>query len=206
LRGFSGFFAFAVKKQARKAGGTNITVLCFQKNADNGRGASTVHTEEKMAKRIAAVLIIGAFFVLRAEAAMVSFLVIETGLMEEENKKQHSMQWENSLLDVFFDAGHIVCNAPMMRLDTKPVGEIRKVASADMAEAVEGGVDFFIIAQLDYTPGSQSPEAIALVVYTVTPAKKIYEKRMTGKSYRSVKDELEDLRGIVSGLIPHLKK
>jgi len=160
--------------------------------------------EAYMAKRITAVLLMGIFLVIGVEAAMVSFLVIETGLPQEVALSQHSERWENALLDVFFDAGHIVSNSVPLRLETKPSGEIQKTVEADIEEARNGGVDYFIIAQLDFTPDLQIPGEISFTLLKITPYEKIYEKQVTGKTYRSVREEIDDLRIIVRELVPYL--
>ena len=144
------------------------------------------------------------FLALGVEAAMISFLVVETGLPHEGGRNQHSTQWENMLLDVFFEEGHIVSNSPVVRLDSKPAGEIQAAVESDVEEARNGGADYFIIAQLDYTPDYQTPGEVSFVLFTLTPYKKIYEKRITGKTYRSAREETDDLKIIVRGLVPHL--
>jgi hypothetical protein len=73
-----------------------------------------------MAKKITLILFLGASLVLNAEAYMVSFFIIESGLPLEGIKNQHSQLWENAFFDVFFDAGYIVSNTPMMRIASKP--------------------------------------------------------------------------------------
>ena len=157
-----------------------------------------------MAKRTITAAFMSIFLVFGVEAEMVSFLVVETGLPQEGERKQHSEHWEDSLLDVFFEAGHIVSNSPVLRLDSKPSGEIINAVTADMDEAKEGGADYFIIAQLDYAPGSQTPDEISLVLFRIVPYKKIYEKQITGKKYKSAKEETDDLKKIARGLVPHL--
>jgi len=155
-------------------------------------------------KRAAAVLTIF-FLALNAQAAMVSIFVIETGLPQGQ-RNEHSERWENALFDVFFDAGAIVSNAPMLRLDFTPSGdEIEDIAEKDMNEAGATGSDYFILAQLNYS-GSGEPREISFIVYSVNPGRKIYEQKITGKTYRSVKEENDDLKKIVRGLVPHLKK
>lgn len=161
-----------------------------------------------MVKKITAVLFLSFFIKLGAEAAMISVLVIETGLPQEGNKNQHSERWESNILDVFFDAGHIVSNAPILRLDARldanPQGEIQNIASADINEARDTGSDYFIVAHLDYTPASQSPGKILLVLYSTTPIKKIADKQFAGKTYKSLKDEDDDLKKIIRELVPYL--
>jgi len=158
-----------------------------------------------MPKKAAAVLFMGIFLVFSMEAAMVSFVIIETGLPEDGGKIEHSRHWEDAIFDVFFDAGHIVSNAPMMRLDSKPTDEIQKLTAEDIFEARMGGADYFIIAQLDYFSDVPKLNEISFIMYRISPYKKIHEKRVSGKTYKTQKEEVEDLKLIARGLIPLIK-
>ena len=158
-----------------------------------------------MAKRIMAAVFMGIFLVLGAEAAMVSVMVIETGLPQGE-RSQYSERWESSLMDVFFDEGYIVSNVPILRFDTKQLNEIQRVTSADMKEAGEGGADYFIVVRLDYASSLQPPDEISFSLFSISPYKKIYEKQIKGKTYRSVRDEIADLKVIVGELVPYLNR
>jgi hypothetical protein len=172
-------------------------ILCFEKSADNGRRGL-------MIKRIALVFFVF-FTVFSVEASMVSFFVIETGLPKEGERNQHSLYWENALLDVFFDAGHIVCNAPILRLETKPSDDILRASAFDMEEARNGGVDFVILAQLDFLSGSLAPpDEVSFFIYSIMGREKIYERRFTGKNYKSARDEIDDLKILAGELVLHL--
>ena len=135
---------------------------------------------------------------------MVSFFVVETGVPLEGGRRTHSIQWENALLDVFFDAGYIVSNAATLRLDSKPSGEAQTVFETDIIEARNTGANYFIIAQLDYNSGSATPMEITLVLFSTNPNKKIYESQMAGKTYRTTREEVDELTKIARGLIPHI--
>ena len=158
-----------------------------------------------MAKKITAVMILSVFLVLSAEATMVSFVVIETGLPQEEGRNQHSIQWENALLDVFFDAGYIVSNAPMVRLNSRPSMKVEEFIREEINNAREGGADFFIVAQLDFLPDTNVPNDISLVLFGVTPSVRIFENQVTGKTYRSEREEFDDLKLIIRQLVPYLR-
>ena len=157
-----------------------------------------------MVKKTTAVLIFTVFFALNAEATMVSFFVIETGVSAEGGRRTHSMQWENTLLDVFFDEGYIVSNAATLRLESKPSGEIHKLFENDILEAKNTGANYFIIAQLDYSSGSMMPQEITLVLFSTNPNKKIFERQLAGKTYRTAREEVDELKLIARGLIPHI--
>jgi len=171
-------------------------ILGFEKSADNlKRGL--------MVKRVV-LTVLGFLSVFGVEASMISFSVIETGLPPEAGRNQYSVRWENTLLDVFFDAGHIVSNAPIVRLDTKPSGDIMQASAFDIEEAISGGVDFVIFAQLDFSSGAPAPGEISFFIYRITGREKIFEKRIAGKNYRSTVDEVDDLKIIAWELVPFL--
>jgi hypothetical protein len=157
-----------------------------------------------MAKGFAAAVFLGIFLVFRIGAAEVSFLVIETGLPQEDGKKQYSGICENALMDVFFESGHIVSNAPLKRLNFGPSGEIQREAAPEMEEAVRGGAEFFIVAVLDYKSGESIPGNISLILYRLKPYKKIFEERFAGKRTGTVKEDFENLKRMSSGLVPRL--
>jgi hypothetical protein len=158
-----------------------------------------------MVKKITAAFFISIFIVFNIEATMVSFFIIETGLRHDAGRKQHTIEWENAFLDVFFEAGYIVSNAPIMRLESKPSGEIRDTAAIDINAAREGGADFFIVAQLDYTADSPVPNEICIALFRVSPRERLYEKKMPGRNFTSQRDESRDLRVIAGELVPLIR-
>jgi len=157
-----------------------------------------------MAKKIAFVLFWGVLFVFSASAHMVSFFIIETGLPLEGVKSQYSQLWENAFFDVFFDAGYIVCNSPMMRISAMPKMSLEKFIEEEVVEARDGGADYFLVAQIDYSRDSLTPREISLVLFNVSPFKLIKERKVTGKAYKSDKEDVEELRNIVKGIVPKI--
>jgi len=155
-------------------------------------------------KRISFLLLLGVFSISGIFASMVSFLVIETGLPESAGKNQYSERWESSLMDVFFESGHIVSNAPILRLDSKSSAGIEEIAERDIEEAAEGGSDYFIIAQLDFNSSSQAPSLVSLLLFRITPYAKLFERQIQVRTYSSAREESENLRNIIMGLIPHI--
>ena len=143
------------------------------------------------------IVIFGLFLNLNAAANIISFYVIESGVPEDRNEILHSVLWENAFLDIFFDAGYIVSNSPILRLDTKP-SDILDAICID--EAISAGIDIMVIARLDYAPDAHTPEEIALFIYRITPLEKILERQVPGRAR-----DLNDIRAIVRGLIPHLE-
>jgi len=159
-----------------------------------------------MAKKIVLVLFLGFFLVYGASAYMVSFYIIESGLPQEGVKNQYSQLWENAFFDVFFDAGYIVCNSPMTRLDAKPKMSLEKFVRNEVNEARDGGADYFLVAQIDYSEGTMAPREVSLVLFNVTPFKMIKERKIMGKTYKSEKDQVDDLKSIVKGIVPKINE
>jgi hypothetical protein len=159
-------------------------------------------------RRVLGLLICG-FSIFRLEAATISFLVIETGLPEEMGASQHSGLWESGFLDVFFEAGHIVSNAPVLRLSHNPTAVFPEEARVDLAEAVEGGAEYFILALLDYpAPISQKipkPRQISLRIFRTKPQTLLYEGQYVDTGSTTLKDEYDSLKKAVQQLVPHVR-
>jgi hypothetical protein len=168
-------------------------------------------------KRLFAGLVLYILAAFHLEAATVSFLVIETGLPAEWGASQHSGLWESGLLDVFYEAGHIVSNAPVLRLTEKPRAKFPEEARADLNEALQGGAEYIILALLEYEApadvksGSgaapadiQKPRNISLRVFRASPQTLLYEQQYTDKTSATLKDEYDSLKKAVRTLIPHL--
>jgi len=168
-------------------------ILCFEKSADI----------RHMKRRIFIALFFALFINIAAGASMVSFYVIETGVAEEAERIQHSINWENAFLDIFFDAGHIVCNAPILRLDKKPLGDIAEMV--DMQDARDSGVDFILIAQIDYELNTRTPQAVSFIIYNLVTREKLLEKKVSPDKLKKARGEYEDMKTIVRGLVPYIK-
>jgi len=142
-------------------------------------------------------------------AATVSFLVIESGLDMEAGVNRHSGLWENSLLDVFFESGHIVSNAPMLRLDYIPTEAFPVEARDELDNALEGGVEYFIIALLEYQKQGEvaglGPRHITLRLFKTRPFELVYEQKYNGSNPRSIGEEYDNLRKAARVLIPQVK-
>jgi hypothetical protein len=143
-------------------------------------------------------------------AATVSFLVIETGLGEGEGRNEFSTLWETSLMDVFFESGHIVSNAPVMRLPVNPEGEFPEEARGDLEEAREGGAEFFVLALLDYAASSGAgilgaPRLVRLKLFKIDPYKLLFEQRYTGTLTVSENEEFLNAKKTAQTIIPHLR-
>ena len=153
------------------------------------------------------VLVLCAAFPL--SAATVSFIVIETGLNMDAGANQYSGLWESGLLDVFFENGHIVSNAPVLRLENTPSEAFPEQARKELAEAAEGGAVFLITALLEYQiPGSaarEKPQRIILRVFSMSPFKMLYVQSLPASNSQSVREEFENIKKAARTLLPHLK-
>jgi len=154
-----------------------------------------------MSKNLSTALVLFFALCLNANAYMVSFFVLETGVADNIVNSEHSMNWESAFMDVFFDAGYIVSNAPALRMRTRPES-IEHAASYEFDDALNGGVDYMFIVHLDYLQGSPSPGNITIHLYKMIPFIKLTERSMTARTYRSSREELDDYKSIVGGFIP----
>jgi hypothetical protein len=160
-------------------------------------------------KRAGGFLCLSLLLSVPLSAATVSFLVIETGLWEGEGRNEFSTLWETSLMDVFFESGHIVSNAPIMRLPVNPEGEFPEEARGDLEEAKKGGMEFFILALLDYAGSSgtgvqRPPRIVSLRLFRVDPYGLLFEQRYTGAVTASANEEFLNAKKAAQTIIPHL--
>jgi hypothetical protein len=147
------------------------------------------------------------FLISPLSAATVSFLVMETGPEETAGVREFSSLWENGLMDVFFDAGHIVSNAPVMWLPGKPDKDFSGEALSYLDQAEAGGADYFILVLVDYGKagkGQRKPDAISLRLYKVRPYKLLFEQPYIQGEVLSMKDEFTKVKDTARKLIPHL--
>jgi hypothetical protein len=159
-------------------------------------------------RRLWTVLVLWGFAVLPLPAATVSFLVVETGLPRETERSVYSGLWESGLFDVFFEAGHIVSNAPVKRLDIKPQKPFPDEVRGDLNDAAEGGAEYFILALLDYPEAAANellkPRNISLRIFKVSPYKLLYEQGYSDRGSANIDEEFTTIKQSIRGLVPHL--
>jgi hypothetical protein len=143
---------------------------------------------------IAALLLV--FSVLPLSASMICFLVIETGLKPEAIRENYSSVWEDGLMSVFFDLGHIVSNSPVLRVEKLEEEMLPYEAQKDFLEAARGGADYFILVLLEYRlhSGPIKPQEALIKIFTTeeTPgaiANLVYERRFPSSPGASLRDE-----------------
>jgi hypothetical protein len=159
----------------------------------------------------------------RLSAATVSFLVVETGLPSGSVQPESSARWEGGVMGVFFDAGHIVFNSPVMRLDQKPSwgsGTIPPELRGEFNDAKTGGADYFVLVLLEYSGGQAAapepkaggspqdkPRTIQMRLFNTTSGALLYEMSSAGNvSFSSPKEELLDIKNSAQKLIPQLNR
>jgi hypothetical protein len=154
---------------------------------------------------LACVLAVG------AQGATVSFMVIETGVREDVPTVNASRLWEYALLDVFFDTGHIVSNAPIARIAAQPQKNLPDEARGSLDEALEGGADFFVVAVLDYQNPSPAgadqlhPRNISLRLFQTAPYRFLYSREYTAADLHiAEQDEVSNAMNVVRAMAAHL--
>jgi hypothetical protein len=140
--------------------------------------------------------IIGLFFCVLASAplyaATVSFLVMEIGQSKIESGVQSPALWENNLLDIFFESGHIVSNAPIVRLGEKPSNGFPDEAEKDYENAQKGGMGYFMIAIVDYMRSD-----VSLRLFSTGSRTMLREHRYAVKAFRNTKDEQDNIKAAI---------
>ena len=147
-------------------------------------------------KRIIITILLAGLLVFPLSASMVSFLVIEAGLPHNANAGEYAYLWEGGLMGAFFDAGHVVSNSPVMRLENPPAsvlqrGDLPREAQVDFTEAQEGGADFFILAVLEFNSrdGEVRPREVTVRIFNTTTRAIIYEQKFPAGTGNNLQDE-----------------
>ncbi|MCL2763522.1 MAG: hypothetical protein FWD36_10050 [Treponema sp.] len=153
-----------------------------------------------MKKTFIVGLCICIFAVSPISAAAVSFLVIEAGQPEGNAAKQYASAWENGLLETFFESGHIVSNAPLLRLAEKPTHNFPDEAELDFRLAQEGGMDYFIVTIVEH-PGFN----VSLRLFSTKSRLLIEEYTYTGKTPNTMKKEYEHIKTAVRVMTAYLR-
>ena len=131
-------------------------------------------------------------------AANVSFLVIETGHKTGNKFIEYSMMWENGLLDVFYDMGYIVSNAPILHIPVKPEKSFPDEAKTDFEIAKSGGMNYFLIAIVEQ-------QNVSLRMFDISNEKMLLEQVYTKDSSSTQRQELENIKNTIMNMITGLK-
>jgi hypothetical protein len=142
---------------------------------------------DSLQKKLVTAFLLSNVFVFSICAANVSVLVIETGASEKNNIAD---LWEDGILDVLFEDGHIVSNAKKIKLSVYPNEEFPPSAINELNEARDGGIDYFVIAILSYPAvlkEDAKPERATLRLYRIEPYKFLIEKIIEKPESDSIK-------------------
>ena len=153
---------------------------------------------------LALLLIILAF---PASASMVSLLLIETGLSERVPRAQYSSVWEGGLMEAFFDAGYIVTNSPVLRMENKPSRDLSSFMEHDLDQAILGGAEYFIIGFLEYQfrGGRPVPISAEFKIYTTNSQKLIHEQSFPAGTGRNLDEEYRLAHNAGRIIISHIR-
>ncbi|MDR2393142.1 MAG: hypothetical protein LBD93_03150 [Treponema sp.] len=159
-------------------------------------------------KSLSMILCLHGCFLVPLSGATITFLVIETGLPVNRPVQEFSRLWESTLMDVFFDAGHIVSNAPIMQLKAISKGVFPDEAQGELKVAIAGGSDFFILALLEYqdmTEGApQRPQLISLKLFSTKPYRCVVEQQYQKAISISGAEELREVKKAARTFLVHL--
>jgi hypothetical protein len=140
-------------------------------------------------KRLGSMAVLLLLLVFPASASMVSFLVVETGLNEEASTQYGSL-WEGGLMEVFFDAGHIVTNCPIARMEKRPAEDLSGYIEVDFYEATRGGAEYFILGFLEFQNKSV-PSVMVIKVYSTNTEKLVFERSFPAGTGRNLGEEYQ---------------
>jgi len=156
-------------------------------------------------KRLISIAVLFLLPGLKASASMVSFLVVETGLSEEANTQYGSI-WEGGLMEVFFNAGHIVTNSPIARIEKRPENDISGPIGNDFSEAAVNGAEYFVLCYLEFQNKSRSvPTTMVIKIYSINMQKLIYEQSFPAGTGRSLGDEYQNALNIGRTIVSNIK-
>ena len=146
--------------------------------------------------------------ILPSGAATISIMIIETGAADEAAKKTADI-WESGMMDVFFDEGHIVCNTPAIQIPNAGDEEVPKEARRNFEDAVINGVDYFIIAQLNYSQKESSaitgPDKVSLQLYRIKPYGMLYKTSYPVNPGLPAAEEFSNAKNAAQILFPYIR-
>ena len=140
-------------------------------------------------------------------ASMVSFMVVETGLNDEIVSSQYASLWEGGLMEAFFNAGHIVTNCPITRMDKKPTTDLSGSIRNDFNEAIEGGAEYFILGYLEHQIQGRSavPTEITIKLYRTDSQELIFEQIFPAGTGRNLNEEYQLAQNAARLIIANIK-
>ena len=156
-------------------------------------------------KRLSFTLILVFSGLVSLKAATVSVLVVEAGLPFEPDSSISALAWENGMMDVFFDSGHIVSNVPSYQINDIS-GLMPSEVNADFQDARETGVDFFVLILLSYSEGSrENPKDVYIRLFRVSNGDLLYEASLPARTWRTSDDEFQDAVRNASRIVSQIR-
>jgi hypothetical protein len=156
-------------------------------------------------KRLGSMAVLLLLLVFPASASMVSFLVVETGL-SEETKTQYGSLWEGGLMEVFFDAGHIVTNCPIARMEKMPEKDLSGPIGNDFFEAAVNGAEYFVLCFLEFQKKDGSvPKAMVIKIYDINAEKIIFVRSFPAGTGKSLGEEYQIAQNAGRVIVSNIK-
>jgi hypothetical protein len=133
-------------------------------------------------------------------AANISVLVMESGENIENTGNQYPIIWENEIMAILFDAGHIVSNSPKMHVAGKVENDLPAEAEREFIEAKDGGMEYFLVALIDY-----AAPMVILRIFDIKSTKKVLEQKYAITSFKNTKNETDRIKTAIRVLSAQIK-
>ena len=169
--------------------------------------------EEYMKKQSLALILglLGLFFLnFPLNAATVSVVVVEAGLPPGNGCTLSAEIWESGMMDVFFEAGHIVSNAPCMQINDIS-GILPAEVNRDFDQARIGGADFLVLVILNYKDGSaeyselaEYPKEVFIRLFYVSTGELLHETIIAAANWGTTDAEFIDAKQQAGKIVPRL--
>ena len=151
-------------------------------------------------------LILGFMGIVSLNAANVSVVVVETGLPPGNGCTPSAEVWESGMMDVFFEVGHIVFNAPCMQINNAN-GVLPREVNRDFDQARIGGADFLVLVILDYRDGSvEDPKEVCIRVFQVSTGELLHESKIAARVWGNTDEEFVGVKLQAGRIAPQLVK
>ncbi|MDR0476223.1 MAG: hypothetical protein LBH43_21475 [Treponema sp.] len=172
-----------------------------------GRSGSKLKAGLRAGKRPGFFFLLAFVFSFQLPASMISVLVVETGIKEGGNAGQYSSLWEDGLLSVFFDAGHIISNGNILRLEKMPSKALPDEVLLEHRDAFEGGADYFVLAILKYENinGRMKPQEVTLRIFSTSSTGMLCQRIFPAGPGQNLDDEYKRAKEAARTIIPHIK-
>ena len=138
-------------------------------------------------------------------AATVSVVVVETGLSPEKGCTPSASVWESGIMDVFFEAGHIVSNAPCSQIISAS-GLLPSEVNQDFDQARVGGAEFFVLVILNHPRDKpENFKEVIIRIFRVSTGELLHETSVSGRAWGNSEDEFLAAKQNAGNLVPRLR-